>query len=129
MKKQLLLFAIRWLAMSFGIWLAVRLLGGVEPGFQPTVWTYIGAGLAFSVVNSFLRPVITILSLPAVVLTLGLFMLVVNGVMVWIALLLVPSLNMDFWQAILTGIVLSIINYVISELLDMHQTNSSRRQA
>lgn len=129
MRNQLLVFVIRWVATSFGIWLAVSLLGGVEPGHLPTVWTYIGAGLAFSVVNSFLKPIITILSLPAIVLTLGLFMLVVNGLMVWIAFLLVPSLNMSFWQAILAGILLSIINYVISGLLDMHQTKSGKRQA
>lgn len=126
MRKQLLVFVIRWLATGFGIWLAVGLLGGVQPGHDPTIWTYAGAGLAFSIVNSFLKPVITILSLPAIVLTLGLFMLVVNGLMVWIALLLVPSLEMSFWQAILAGILLSIINYVISSLLDMHQTKAAK---
>lgn len=126
MRKQLLVFVIRWLATGFGIWLAVGLLGGVQPGYEPTVWTYAGAGLAFSIVNSFLKPIITILSLPAIVLTLGLFMLVVNGLMVWIALLLVPSLEMSFWQAILAGILLSIINYVISSLLDMHQTKATK---
>lgn len=129
MRKQLSIFAIRWLATSFGIWLAVQLLGGIEPGAQPTIWTYIGAGLAFSVVNSFLKPIVTILSLPAIVLTLGLFMLVVNGLLLWIALLLVPSLNMSLWQAILAGIVLSLINYLISSLLDVRQTSSSRKQA
>ncbi|MEK7113266.1 MAG: phage holin family protein [Patescibacteria group bacterium] len=126
MRKQLLIFGIRWLATSFGIWLAVRLLGGIQEGYEPTPLTYVGAGLAFSVVNSFLKPVITILSLPAIVLTLGLFMLVVNGLMVWIALLLVPSLEMSFWQAILAGIVLSLTNYAISWLLDTRQTSSSR---
>lgn len=129
MRKQLTIFAIRWLATSFGIWLAVQLLGGIEPGAQPTIWTYIGAGLAFSVVNSFLKPIVTILSLPAIVLTLGLFMLVVNGLLLWIALLLVPSLNMTLWQAILAGIVLSLINYLISSLLDVRQTSNSRAQA
>lgn len=111
--------------MSFGIWLAVQLLGGIEPGHDPTGWTYIGAGLAFSVVNSFLKPIVTILSLPAIVLTLGLFILVVNGLMVWLALLLVPSLNMSFWQAILAGILLSLINYVISGLIDVHKTSKT----
>jgi putative membrane protein len=129
MRKQLTIFAIRWLATSFGIWLAVQLLGGIEPGAQPTIWTYIGAGLAFSVVNSFLKPIVTILSLPAIVLTLGLFMLVVNGLLLWIALLLVPSLNMTLWQAILAGIVLSLINYLISSLLDVRQTSNLRAQA
>lgn len=126
MRKQLLVFVIRWLATSFGIWLAVSLLGGVQPGYDPSIWTYTGAGLAFSIVNSFLKPIITILSLPAIVLTLGLFTLVVNGFMVWIALLLVPSLEMSFWQAILAGILLSIINYLISTLLDMHQTKVAK---
>lgn len=121
MRRQLLVFAIRWCATSLGIWLAVRLLGGIEIGAEPTVWTYIGAGLALSVVNSMLKPIVTILSLPAIVVTLGLFMLVVNGLMVWVALLLVPSLNMSFWQAILAGIILSLINYVISEIFDIQK--------
>ncbi len=129
MSKQLLVFAIRWVATSFGIWLAVRLLGGIEPGYEPTILTYLGAGLAFSVVNSLLKPVVTILSLPAIVLTLGLFMLVVNGLMVWLALLLVPSLNMSFWQATLAGIILSLINYTISSLLDTRQTSSAHKRA
>lgn len=127
MKQQSIVFIVRWIATGFGIWLAVRLFGGVEPGHDPTVWSYIGAGLAFSVVNSFLKPIVTILSLPAIVLTLGLFMLLVNGLMVWIALLLVPSLSLTFWQAILAGVILSLINYAISGLLDVHQTNSKTK--
>lgn len=127
MKQQLFVFIVRWVATSFGIWLAIRLLGGIEPGHDPTILTYIGAGLAFSVVNSFLKPIVTILSLPAIVLTLGLFMLVVNGLMVWIALLLVPSLGLSFWQAIVAGVILSLINYAISGLLDVHQTNSKSK--
>lgn len=123
MKKQFAIFVVRWVATGFGIWLTVRLLGGIKPGAEPTVLTYIGAGLAFSVVNSLLKPVVTILSLPAIVLTLGLFMLIVNGFMVWLALLLVPSLKMSFGEAILAGIILSLINYTISGLLDVHQAN------
>ena len=118
MKKQLLTFLIRWAAMSFGIWLAVALLGGVEEGHQPTIWSYVGAGLAFSVVNSLLKPVVTILSLPAIILTLGLFILVVNGFMVYVALLLVPSLAFSFGEAIIAGIFLSLINYTITGLLE-----------
>ncbi len=124
-KKQLAIFIIRWTATSFGIWLSITLLGGVEPGTQPDLLTYIGAGLAFSVVNSLLKPVITILSLPAILLTLGLFMLVVNGLLVYLALLLVPSLNLSFGEAILAGIILSLVNYVISAMLELY--SSQRR--
>ncbi len=127
MKKQLAVFIIRWAATSFGIWLAVNLLGGVVPGAIPTVWTYIGAGLAFSIVNTLLKPIITILSLPAILLTLGLFILVVNGIMVYIALLLVPSLNLSFGEAIIAGIILSLINYVLSALLELYSDKNSRK--
>lgn len=125
MKKQFAIFAIRWAATGFGIWIAVRLLGGIQPGYEPTIWTYIGAGLAFSIVNTLLKPIVIILSLPAIILSLGLFMLIVNGLMVWVALLLVPSLEMTFWQAVIAGIILSLINYTISGLLDMQKTSKS----
>ncbi len=120
MKKQLAVFIIRWAATSFGIWLSVALLGGIEPGTQPNLLTYIGAGLAFSIVNSLLKPIITILALPAILLTLGLFILVVNGFMVYLALWLVPSLNLSFGEAIIAGVILSLINYVISGLLEIY---------
>ena len=126
MKKQLTIFIIRWAATSFGIWLSVTLLGGIVPGADPTIWTYIGAGLAFSIVNSLLKPIITILSLPAILLTLGLFMLVVNGIMVYISLLLVPSLSLSFGEAIIAGIILSLINYVLSALLELYSENNKR---
>ncbi len=118
MRQQYILFIIRWIATSFGIWLCVQLFDGIVSGANPTVWTYIGAGLAFSVVNSLLKPIITILSLPAIIITLGLFIIVVNGLLVYIALLLVPSLKLTFGEAILSGIILSLINYVISGLFD-----------
>lgn len=120
MRKQFAVFVLRWVAMSFGIWLSVTLLGGVAKGAAPTFFSYIGAGLAFSLVNTVLKPIVTILSLPAIILTLGLFVLVVNGFMVYIALALVPSLDLNFGQAIIAGIFLSIINYVFNGILDIH---------
>lgn len=124
MKHQFAIFLIRWAATGFGIWVCIQLFNGIVSGANPTIWTYIGAGLAFSIVNSLLKPIITILSLPAIVLTLGLFIIVVNGLMVYIALLLVPSLKLGFGQAILSGIILSLINYAISGLLDLKTTRS-----
>jgi len=120
MRKQLAIFVVRWAATSIGIWLSIQILGGVVSGYEPDVLTYIGAGLAFSIVNSLLKPIITILSLPAILLTLGLFILVVNGFMVYVALLLVPSLKLNFVQAIIAGFILSFINYVISGLIELY---------
>ncbi len=129
MKKQLGIFLIRWAATSFGIWLSVNLLGGIVPGSAPTLLSYIGAGLAFSVVNTMLKPIVIILSLPAILLTLGLFMLVVNGVMVYVALLLVPSLKLSFIGAIVAGIILSFINYIITSLLDYRRRSTPAKTA
>jgi len=75
------------------------------------------AGLIFSLVNTVLKPVITILALPAILLTLGLFTLVVNGLMVYISLAIVPGLSMTFANSILAGIILSLVNYIISSAL------------
>lgn len=120
MRKQFAIFVFRWVATSFGIWLAIKLLDGVMPGAEPTLLTYITAGLVFSIINSLVKPIIVILSLPAILLTLGLFMLVVNGLLVYLALLFIPSLELSFGGAILAGIILSLVNYVISGLLDIH---------
>jgi len=119
MRKQFALFLLRWVATSFGLWLASRLLSG---GFQDTDATavkFLLAGLVLSLLNSVLRPIIVVLSLPAIVLTLGLFMLVVNGIVVYLALKLVPGLDISFVAAIMTGILISIINYAISGIMEL----------
>lgn len=128
MKNQFLIFMIRWILTSCGIWLVITLFNGVKDGADPTVWTYLGAGLAFSIINSILKPIVVILSLPAIILTLGLFVVVVNGLMIYLAILLVPSLELTFIQAILAGIVLSGINYFISTLLQNDTHNIKHRK-
>lgn len=121
MKKQFSVFLIRWLLNSFGLWLAVRLLG---TGYAPvqidnSFAVFLLAGLIFSIINSVLRPIVIILAIPAILITLGLFTFIVNGLMVYISLKLAPSLQMTFWHSVLTGIILSLINYVVSSLLEI----------
>lgn len=121
MRQQFAAFLLRWLLNSFGLWIAVRLLGTgysdaqVDAGF----WAFLFAGLIFSVFNSILRPIVVILSLPAILLTLGLFIVIVNGLMVYISLKLAPGLQMSFFNSILTGIILSLINYIVSSALEL----------
>lgn len=121
MRRQLSVFLLRWLLNSFGLWLAVRVLG---TGYGPEVidagaGVFLLAGLIFSIVNSVLRPVVIVLSLPAILVTLGLFTFIVNGLMVWISLALTPGLQMTFWHSVITGILLSLINYIVSSALEM----------
>jgi putative membrane protein len=127
MKRQFALFVLRWILNTIGIWVAVRLLG-VSPASPDTtamVSTFVIAGLIFSIVNSVLKPIITILALPAILLTLGLFTLVVNGLMVYISLALAPNLSISFGDAIIAGIVLSLVNYIVSNALDLRSARET----
>lgn len=123
MRKQFSVFVFRWLLNSAGLWLFVQLFGTgfsdeqINNGFG----VFLIAGLIFSLVNAVLKPIVIILSLPAILLTLGLFTLIVNGLMVYISLKLAPGLHMTFWYSILTGIVLSLINYIVSSALEIRR--------
>jgi putative membrane protein len=121
MKRQFLVFIIRWVLSSFGLWIAVRLLGTGIEHVQVTAGTggFLIAGLIFSVINSVFKPLAVVISLPAILLTLGLFVVVVNGVLVYVSILLAPGISMSFSHSILTGIILSLINYIVSAVVEI----------
>ena len=124
MRKHFAIFLLRFAASTFGLWLAAKLLGTFSDSYADvTIGSFLVAGLVFSLFNSLLRPLIIILSLPAILLTLGLFMLIVNGFLVYISVNLVPGLDMSFGHAILTGMLLSLINYVISGVLELQSSS------
>lgn len=126
MKKQFLVFIVRWILNTVGLWVAVRLLGtgyddvDVTAGF----WGFLFAGLIFSLANSLLKPVVVIVSLPAILLTLGLFTLVVNGLLVYVSLAIAPGLSMSFGNSIITGIILSLVNYIVSAAMEIRAEKS-----
>lgn len=126
MRKQLAVFIVRWAMNSLALWVAVRLLSGSE--FVHTTsgsGAFLLAGLILSLVNTFVKPVVVVLSLPAILLTMGLFMLVVNGLMVYIALLLSPYIKITFVGAIIAGMIVSLTNYVISAILELRNPGRS----
>lgn len=121
MKRQFFVFIIRWILNSFGLWVAVRIFGTGYSGAEidSNVGAFLLAGLIFSIVNGILRPAVIILALPAILVTLGLFTIIVNGLMVYISLKLSPGLQMTFWHSVLTGLVLSLVNYIVSSALEL----------
>lgn len=127
MQRQFYLFLLRWVLNGLGLWIAVRLLvgHGVEYDQSQGFMLFFWAGLVLSLVNVVLKPVIVILSLPAILLTLGLFTLIVNGFMVWFASLLVGGLTISFWAAVLAGMIISLINYVLTNLLDLNKSGKT----
>ena len=121
MKRQFLIFIVRWILNSFGLWVAVRLFGTgySDQQIDASIHVFLIAGLIFSLINAVLKPAVIILSLPAILVTLGLFTIVVNGLMVYNSLKLAPGLQMTFLNSVLTGLVLSLVNYIVSSALEL----------
>ena len=72
-------------------------------------------------INLILRPILIFLTLPITILTLGLFVLVINGLLVMLASYIVPGFTVDsFWYALLFGIVLAIVNWIL-EIFDREE--------
>jgi len=118
MNKPLFRFVTRWLVCSLGLWIAA--------GFLSTSITYgsklrviIIAGLILAIVNVIVKPILVIFSLPAILLTLGLFMIIVNGLTVFIASKLYTPLHItNFWAAVFAGMVIGLVNYLVTAILE-----------
>ena len=81
--------------------------------------TYLWIGLIFGVVNAIVGPILRLLSLPFVLLTLGLFLLVVNAALLGLTALITDRLQVDgFLTAVLGGLILAVAGWVADQLLD-----------
>ncbi len=96
-------FWIRLLITAGGLWLADFLLDGIYLGGTPSL---LFAALALGVVNAIVRPVMLVLTLPITLVTLGLFLLVLNGAMLGLAALLVPGFIIDGFRSALFGAII-----------------------
>lgn len=82
------------------------------------LWISLLVALVLSLVNLLIRPIIVILSLPLTILTLGLFLFVINGLMVLLVSWLVPGFHFaSFWSALIFSILLSLINWLFNYLI------------
>jgi putative membrane protein len=114
-------FLLRWFVCSLGLWIAAGLLGsGIN--YQSKLGVVIMAGFILAIINVVIRPLVVILSLPAILLSLGLFMIVVNGFMVFLVSKLYTPLHVhDFWAAMLAGIIIGLVNYLVTAILEMRK--------
>jgi putative membrane protein len=103
-------FILRALVSALGFWLAAK----VVPGVHVDGWeTLVLAGLILGVVNAIVRPILTFFTLPLTIVTLGLFLLVINGLMVKIVDWLLTGLRIEgFVAAILTTVVIWLTSLV-----------------
>jgi putative membrane protein len=111
-------FALRWLVNFLGLWAAAEVMTG-SIQYNEKLRVLVIAALIFSLVNAFIRPLVIILSLPAIVLTLGLFTLVINAFMLYLVTKLYPSFHLrSFWTAVVATIIIWVVNYLLTDLLE-----------
>src|SRR4249919_3876840 len=110
-------FIIRLLVNAAALWVATRIVPGVT--FDGGVVPFLAVALVFGVINATLRPLTKILTFPLILVTLGIFALVVNGLMLWLTSSLSSSLGLGFhvsgfWAAFFGALVVSIVSALLS---------------
>jgi putative membrane protein len=108
-------FLLRVAVNALAIMLAASILPGIAvDGLVPAL----AAGLLLGLVNAFVRPVLLILTLPITLLTLGLFLLILNGFCFWLVAWLVKGFHVaGFGSALLGSLVVSVVSWVLTALV------------
>jgi putative membrane protein len=108
-------FLLRCAIVALGLWLATKIL----PGLQfDTAGTLLAAAILLGVVNAIIRPIAVILTLPLTLVTLGLFLIVVNAAMLGLVALLLNGFAIsDFWTAVGGSLIVSLTSWVASGLI------------
>ena len=98
------------------LFVATWILSGVSYGDQ--WWTLFIAALVFTLVNGFVKPILAILSIPFIIVTLGIFYFLINVLMLFLTSWLVPDFDIDtFWWGCLAAIIVSLVNWILAALL------------
>jgi len=117
-KLMIVNIVLRVIINAVAIVVTASLLPGIVIA-NNEVGTLLTIGLVIGIVNAFVKPVVKLLTLPLTILTLGLFLLVVNALMLLLADALLPQLTVDgFLTALLGGIIMAIVGIVVERLLE-----------
>ena len=104
-------FIIRVLVVAIGLWNASKIVPGVTINDG---WSLFWAALLLGLVNAIVRPVVIIMTLPLTILTLGLFLLVINAAMLSLVAWMLDGMTVDgFWSALFGAIVISIVGWLV----------------
>jgi putative membrane protein len=116
---------IRIVLNAVAVWVATLLVGGVDVTTDSTaakVGTLLAVGAIFGLVNAVIKPIVKLLSLPLLILTLGLFALVVNALLFWLTAEVSGAVGAPFevdgfWSAFWGAIVVGLVSWVLSILV------------
>ena len=123
---------IRWVILSFALFVAAWLVPGIR--VRQDAWTaYAAMAVILGLVNAVVRPVLKLLSCPLIVLTLGLFVLVINGIALWLASKIAVNwfrvgFYVDgFWPAFFGALIVSVVSVILNLVVrDEIERGSSR---
>ena len=111
-------FLVRWLVSSLGLWLAAALLSN-SISFQNGWYVVLLAGLVLAVINTLVKPLLILFSLAAIIFSGGLFLIIINGFTVYLASKLYHPFHItNFWAAAVAGMVIGLVNWVITTVLE-----------
>ena len=118
-------FLIRLLVNAAALWVATHIVTGVT--YRGALAPLIGVALVFGVVNAFIRPITKLLTLPFIILTIGIFIFVVNGLMLWLTSSISDSLGLGFqvsgfWAAFFGALVVSLVSTILSLVIRDERT-------
>ena len=101
-----------WASNVLGIWVTSLIFDGVT--YDDKIWVLAVAGLVLFLANAIIRPIVIILTLPAVVLTLGILLLFINAFTLWIADKIVPPFEVSgFWTYLGSVIIIWLVNMIV----------------
>jgi putative membrane protein len=104
---------VRWICNVIALFVAAWILSGISYGDQ--WWTLFIAAAVFTLVNAWVKPVLAVLSIPFIVVTLGLFYFLINVLMLYLTDWIVPDFEIrTFWWAVLAAIIVSIVNGLLN---------------
>lgn len=115
---------VRTIINGIALWVTAWLVDGIEFGSSTDTWETVKVvafvALIFGLLNAFVRPILKLISLPFIILTLGLFVFIVNAAMLmltsWISEKLGLAFHVDefFWDAVLGSLIITVVSMVLS---------------
>jgi putative membrane protein len=118
---------VRWVCNVVALFVAAWILSGISYGDQ--WWTLFIAAAVFTLVNAWVKPILAILSIPFIVVTLGLFYFLINVLMLYLTDWIVPDFEIrTFWWGVLAAIIVSIVNGLLNMVMPDDDNDRGRAQ-
>ena len=106
-----------WLINAFAVYATASLLGGI---YVKSLWAALIVALVLGLINAVVKPVLVFFSIPFIIVTLGLFLLIINALMLMLAAALVDGFSVaSFWWAVLGSLVISFVSWMLSSIFNI----------